>query len=298
METRISDTAPDWRPQQPTVNVRGRLLDFARPWVMGIINITPDSFWSGSRTPSASEVAARVGAMRQAGADCLDLGGYSSRPGADDVSPEEEYRRLAIGLEAVRREWPEAVVSIDTFRAGVARKCSEDWDVDIINDIGGGTLDPGMAEAVASTGCAYVLMHMRGTPATMQGLTQYGNVVADVVADMAFKADRLHQMGVADIIIDPGFGFAKTVEQNYELLAGLPEFLRIGCPVLAGLSRKSMIWRPLGLSPEASLPGTVALGMAALERGASILRVHDVAEAVQTVQVYQLLKQAQNKEEL
>lgn len=294
MDRHISDTAPDWAPEQLTINVKGRLLDFSVPWVMGIVNVTPDSFYAGSRTQQREAVEARVTAMRDAGAACIDIGGYSSRPGADEVSPDEEYSRLARGLEGVRKVWPEAVVSVDTFRAGVARKCVEDWGADIINDIAGGTLDPAMGETVASLQVAYVLMHMRGTPSTMQTLTEYDDVVADVVRDLAFKADALRQLGVADIIIDPGFGFAKTVEQNYRLLAGLGEFRRLGCPVLAGLSRKSMIWRPLGITPADSLAGTVALGTVALANGADILRVHDVPEAVQTVKVMQLLKEARS----
>lgn len=294
MDRHISDTAPDWAPEQLTINVKGRLLDFSVPWVMGIVNVTPDSFYAGSRTQQREAVEARVAAMRDAGAACIDIGGYSSRPGADEVSPDEEYSRLARGLEAVRKVWPEAVVSVDTFRAGVARKCVEDWGADIINDIAGGTLDPAMGETVASLRVAYVLMHMRGTPSTMQTLTEYDDVVADVVRDLAFKADALRQLGVADIIIDPGFGFAKTVEQNYRLLARLGEFRRLGCPVLAGLSRKSMIWRPLGITPADSLAGTVALGTVALANGADILRVHDVPEAVQTVKVMQLLKEARS----
>ena len=260
---------------------------------MGIVNVTPDSFYEGSRTECLRDVRLRVRSMREAGAQCVDIGGYSSRPGADDVSADEEYRRLATGLEAVRLEWPDAVVSIDTFRAGVARRCVEEWGADIINDISGGTLDPAMGETVASLRVAYVLMHMRGTPADMQSHTHYNDVVADVIADLAFKADALRSLGVADIIIDPGFGFAKTVEQNYRLLACLGEFRRLGCPILAGLSRKSMIWRPLGITPTASLPGTIALDTVALMHGADIVRVHDVAEAVQTVSVLQLLRDSE-----
>lgn len=290
MPNRIYDTAPELPVTPLTINIKGHLLDFSRPWVMGIVNITPDSFYEGSRTECLRDVRLRVRAMRDAGAQCVDIGGYSSRPGASDVSADEEYRRLATGLEAVRLEWPEAVVSVDTFRAGVARRCVEEWGADIINDISGGTLDPAMDETVAALRVAYVLMHMRGTPADMQSYTCYDDVVADVIRDLAFKADALRSLGVADVIIDPGFGFAKTVEQNYRLLACLGEFRRLGCPILAGLSRKSMIWRPLGLTPSEALPGTIALDTVALMHGADIIRVHDVAEAVQTVQVLQLLR--------
>lgn len=293
MQNSIYDTAPEAPVTPLTINIKGRLLNFTRPWVMGIVNVTPDSFYEGSRTECLRDVRLRVRSMREAGAQCVDIGGYSSRPGADDVSADEEYRRLATGLEAVRLEWPDAVVSIDTFRAGVARRCVEEWGADIINDISGGTLDPAMGETVASLRVAYVLMHMRGTPADMQSHTHYNDVVADVIADLAFKADALRSLGVADIIIDPGFGFAKTVEQNYRLLACLGEFRRLGCPILAGLSRKSMIWRPLGITPTASLPGTIALDTVALMHGADIVRVHDVAEAVQTVSVLQLLRDSE-----
>ncbi|MBD5310949.1 MAG: dihydropteroate synthase [Muribaculaceae bacterium] len=293
MQNSIYDTAPEAPVTPLTINIKGRLLNFTRPWVMGIVNVTPDSFYEGSRTECLRDVRLRVRSMREAGAQCVDIGGYSSRPGADDVSADEEYRRLATGLEAVRLEWPDAVVSIDTFRAGVARRCVEEWGADIINDISGGTLDPAMGETVASLRVAYVLMHMRGTPADMQSHTHYNDVVADVIADLAFKADTLRSLGVADIIIDPGFGFAKTVEQNYRLLACLGEFRRLGCPILAGLSRKSMIWRPLGITPTASLPGTIALDTVALMHGADIVRVHDVAEAVQTVSVLQLLRDSE-----
>lgn len=268
-----------------SIRIKGTLLDFSRPWVMGIVNVTPDSFYAGSRTPSAADVERRVAQMKADGADCIDIGGYSSRPGADDVSADEEYRRLATGLEAIRKVWPEAVVSVDTFRSDVARRCVEEWGVDIINDIGGGTLDPEMTPTVAALHVAYVLMHMRGTPSTMASLTNYDDVVADILADLAFKADDLRQAGVADVIIDPGFGFAKTVEQNFELLGRLQEFRILQCPLLAGLSRKSMIWKSLGTTPAESLAGTVALDTVALLHGADIVRVHDVREAVQTVRL-------------
>lgn len=260
-------------------------MDFRIPKVMGIINVTPDSFYSGSRTPGDSEILGRVLQLKEEGADILDLGGYSSRPGAEDVSAEEEYSRLARGLEVVRREWEDVPVSIDTFRACVARRCVEEWGVDIINDISGGTLDPAMWETVADLRVAYVLMHMRGTPATMQELTDYADVTAEVITDLSRKVYELRGLGVNDIIIDPGFGFAKTASQNFRLLNELGEFCRMGMPVLAGLSRKSMIWRTLGITPEESYEGTVALDAIAVDRGADILRVHDVRAARQTVEL-------------
>lgn len=275
-----------------TINIRGTLRTFDRPWVMGILNATPDSFYSGSRTPDAAAIRERVRRIRGEGADCIDIGGYSTRPGAEDVTPEEEWRRLRLALDITREEWPEAIVSVDTFRADVARRCVEEGSADIVNDISGGDLDPQMFETVAELKVPYILMHTRGNPETMQSLTDYADVTADVLTDLAFKTSRLRQLGVCDIILDPGFGFAKTVDQNYRLLADFGEFVRTGLPVLAGMSRKSMIWRPLGISPEESLPGTIALHTAALLAGASIIRVHDVAQAVQARDVVCMMHSA------
>lgn len=264
-------------------------MSFDVPKVMGIVNVTPDSFYAGSRFPGGNGVADRVEAMRDEGADMIDIGGFSSRPGAGEVPAEEEYSRLATGLEAVRRVWPEAVVSVDTFRAEVARRCVEDWDVQIINDISGGDLDPEMWDTVAALRVAYVLMHMRGNPQTMGKLTGYGDVTAEVLSDLAFKAASLRAKGVADIIIDPGFGFAKTVEQNYRLLSDLREFRLAGGPVLAGVSRKTMIWKPLGITPAEAGNGTTVLNTIALLNGADILRVHDVRPAVEAVRLTGML---------
>ena len=271
------------------INVGGNLMDFRSPKVMGIVNVTPDSFYGGSRVETAEAVRRRVAEMRRDGADIIDIGGFSSRPGASDVSPEEEYNRLAGGLEAVRIEWPEAIVSVDTFRAEVARRCVEEWNVAIVNDIGGGTLDPDMWNTVAELGVTYVLMHMRGTPATMTGLTDYGDVTAEVLSDLAFKLAELREAGVADVIIDPGFGFAKTVEQNYRLLADLREFRALGAPLLAGLSRKTMIWKTLGVTADEARDGTIALDTVALMNGADILRVHDVRPAAETIKLLEQL---------
>ncbi len=265
-------------------------MDFSRPKVMGIINVTPDSFYSQSRTFSQDAIARRLDGMLAEGADIIDIGGYSTRPGADPVSPEEEYSRLALALETVRKRHPETVVSVDTFRAEVARRCVEDWQADIINDIGGGTLDPEMWPTVADLKVPYILMHMRGTPQTMQSMTDYEDVAADVISDLAHKAARLHALGVADVIIDPGYGFAKTIDQNYRLLAAIPEFRKMGMPVLVGISHKTMIWRPLGITPEESTLPTVALDAMALQLGADIVRVHEVLPAVQTVKMLGLLR--------
>ena len=266
------------------LNIRGNLIEFNRPAVMGIVNVTPDSFFAGSRVP-ADSVTARVSEMMAQGADIIDLGGYSSRPGADTVTAEEELARLVPAIAAIRERFPDIPVSVDTFRADVARECIAQG-ADIINDIGGGDLDPEMFGTIADLRVPYILMHMRGTPATMQSLTYYDDVVADVLRDLAFKTDRLHQLGVNDVIIDPGFGFAKTVDQNYRLLAALGMFREIGCPVLAGVSRKTMIWKELGIHPDEALNGTTAINMIALMNGADILRAHDVRECAETVRLF------------
>ena len=280
-----------------TISLKGKLYPFDRPKVMGIINTTPDSFFSGSRTPDTFSIEKKVEQMVKEGVDIFDLGGYSSRPGAEDIDPETEYARLVPALKAVKKIAPETPVSIDTFRASVARRCVEEWGADIINDISGGTLDPEMWATVAELNVPYILMHMRGTPADMQTHTDYEDVVADVLKDLAFKIAELRQLGVADIIVDPGFGFAKTVDQNFRLLNELKVFGELGSPILAGVSRKSMIWRPLGITPEESLNGTTSLNTIALLNGADILRVHDVKEARQCVELVELLQHSASPNE-
>lgn len=268
-----------------TLNIRGRLMDLSTPRVMGILNVTPDSFYAGSRTPGAEAVAARVRQIRDEGADFIDIGAYSSRPGAADVPAAEEMERLRMGLGVIAREAPEMPVSVDTFRADVARMCVEEYGVSIINDIAGGQLDAAMFDTVARLGVPYVLMHMQGTPQTMQREPHYDDVVAEVFQALARGAQRLHAMGAADVILDPGFGFGKTVAQNYDLLAHLDELVALGLPVLVGVSRKSMIWRLVGGGPEDALNGTTAIHAIALMKGASILRVHDVKAAVEAVKI-------------
>lgn len=263
-----------------SVNIRGRLIEFRKPWVMGILNVTDDSFYGGCRATATSAVIDRIRVIRDEGADCIDIGACSTRPGSQPVDADTEWQRLKSAIAAVRSEWPEAVISIDTFRAVVAERCV-DAGADIINDISGGLLDRDMFDTVARLKIPYVITHMRGTPATMSEFTDYDNVTADVIKELAFRIRDLRERGVCDIIVDPGFGFAKTVEQNYELLANLEEFVRIGLPVLVGVSRKSMIWKPLGITPADALPGTMALNAAAILSGAHIVRVHDVAAAVQ-----------------
>lgn len=257
-------------------------MEITRPWIMGILNVTPDSFYDGSRCPDTEHIAARVRQITDEGADVIDIGAYSTRPGADEVSATEELARLERGMEVVRRVAPDAIVSVDTFRADVARSCVEQLGVDIINDVAGGTLDDRMFATVAQLGVPYIVMHMRGTPATMQQLTDYDNVTADVLKYLARKVDELHQMGVNDVIADPGFGFSKTVEQNYELMRGLEVFHELRVPLLVGVSRKSMVFRLLGCTPAEALNGTTVLNTLAIECCAHILRVHDVRQAVET----------------
>lgn len=268
-----------------SLNIRGSLLEFSRPQVMGIINVTPDSFFAGSRL-YYGDVVPTVGKMIRDGADMIDIGGYSTRPGAPEVSAEEELRRLIPAISRIRSEFREVIISVDTFRADVARK-SVEAGADIINDISGGDLDPKMFDVVTDLKVPYILMHTRGTPADMQRHTDYDDVAAVVLRSLVFKVDALRQRGLCDIIVDPGIGFAKTTDQNYQVLASLPAYKALGAPLLIGLSRKTLIWKELGITPGKSLPGTTALNMLSLINGADILRVHDVKEAAQTVRLYE-----------
>lgn len=273
-----------------SLNLRGQLVEIDHPWVMGIVNVTPDSFYSGSRTIDEQTLIERVRLMLEEGADVLDIGACSTRPGSQSVDTQGEMNRLNWALDIIRRVSPEAILSVDTYRAGVARRCVEEWGVDIINDISGGTLDEAMFSTIAKLRVPYVLMHMRGTPDTMSSLTDYDDVAADVLEWMARRIDSLRQLGVADVIADPGFGFAKTVEQNYELLARLDAFHALGAPLLVGVSRKRMIYTPLDCTAEKALNGTTIINTMALERGAHILRVHDVRAAVEAVKLTSLLR--------
>ena len=265
------------------------LFDFSQPRVMAILNVTPDSFFAGSRMPDAPHVERRVREAVAEGASIIDVGGYSSRPGADEVSPGEEWRRVKLGVGAVRRLAPGMAVSVDTFRSEVAARAIERFGPLIINDISAGELDPAMPAVAAKYGVPYIAMHMKGDPKTMQSLTDYKrDITAEGVAYFEARVAALLAAGIAreHLVLDPGFGFAKTTEQNYELLAGLHRLCALGYPVLAGLSRKSMIYRVLGVTPAQSLAGTVALGWECLRQGAAILRVHDVREAVDTVRIF------------
>lgn len=277
------------RPSQ-TINCRGQLIDISTPAVMGIINITPDSFFSGSRFNSEAAILERVGQIVDEGGSMVDVGAYSSRPGAENVSADIELARLLPALKVIRDRYPNLIVSVDTFRAEVAERVVTEGFADIINDISGGEMDGAMFDTVARLKVPYILMHMQGTPDTMQLNPTYMDVVADVSLWLSERVDKLRSMGVNDIIIDPGFGFGKTVEHNYSMLNRLDEFRLFQLPLLVGLSRKSMIYKVLDGDPEGSLNGTTALNTVALLKGANILRVHDVKEAVECVKLVSELK--------
>lgn len=274
-----------------TINIKGELFSLDRPVVMGILNVTPDSFFAGSRKRTEAEIAARIEEILAQGGDWIDIGGYSSRPDATPVTADEEMRRLELGLEILSRDYPSVPVSVDTFRADVARCCVEKYGVAMINDISAGELDPEMFRTVADLKVPYIMMHMRGTPQTMASLTDYTNLMDEIMLYFAEKVRQLCLMGVSDLILDPGFGFSKTLEQNYELMAHLREFGIFDLPILVGISRKRMIYQLLGGTPEESLNGTTALHTYALLNGADILRVHDVKEAVEAVRIVQKIKE-------
>ncbi|MBQ0119829.1 MAG: dihydropteroate synthase [Bacteroidales bacterium] len=268
-----------------TLSLRGRELKCDRPLVMGILNVTPDSFYAGCRATDEDAISMRVKEIVEQGADVIDIGAYSTRSGAADVTAAEEVARLRRAVEVVKREAPGMATSVDTFRAHVARVAVEELGVDMVNDVSGGSLDDAMFETVASLQVPYVLMHMRGTPATMQQLTDYDNVTCDVVEWLGARIEQLRALGAKDIIVDPGFGFSKTLDQNYELLAGLERFHELEVPLLVGVSRKSMIYKKLGVDPARALNGTTAVNTIALMAGAHIIRVHDVREAVEAREI-------------
>lgn len=266
-------------------------LDRSLPQVMAIVNVTPDSFFADSRTFDVEAVVRRIETVLAEGAAVIDIGGYSSRPGAGEVPPEEEWRRVAMGLEVVRRVAPEMPVSIDTFRSGIVERAVGRFGEVIVNDISAGELDDRMIPTVARLGLTYIAMHMKGNPRTMQSMTDYrGGIVDEVLAYFQRRIALLQAAGVRreQIVLDPGFGFAKTLEQNYALLHGLHRLCETGCPVLAGVSRKSMIWKALDTTPSGALAGTVALEWECLRQGAAILRAHDVREAVDAVRLFEI----------
>ena len=281
--------APDY-----TMNLRGKLVELQRPWVMGILNVTPDSFYADSRTPMADpdSIQQRVREMLADGADLIDVGAYSSRPGADDISPLEEMRRLEVALTAVRSVAPEVYVSVDTFRSEVARQCVEHFGVDMINDISGGVLDKAMPKMVARMGVPYVMMHMQGKPETMQTAPEYEDVLAEVLEFLARQQQRFFDAGGKDVVIDPGFGFGKTMMHNYRLMDRLEDFHELHAPLLVGVSRKSMIYKLLETTPQEALNGTTVLHTLAMMKGAHILRVHDVRAAVEARTIVETMWQS------
>lgn len=273
------------------INVNGQLMDLSTPQVMGILNVTPDSFYSNSRKQTEAEIAERAAQIVAEGGSIIDIGAYSSRSNAEHISAEEEMDRLRKGLTVVRREQPNAVISVDTFRADVARMCVEEYGVAIINDIAAGEMDADMFRTVADLRVPYIIMHMQGTPQNMQLHPHYDHVVKEVMYYFSEKVARLRDLGARDIILDPGFGFGKTLDHNYELLAGMEELSSFGLPVLVGVSRKSMIYKLLGGTPAEALNGTSVIDTLCLMKGADILRVHDVKEAVEAVRIVQKMNQ-------
>lgn len=278
-------------PEKPRyINTGGRLLDLEIPRVMGILNITPDSFYKGSRYNTDEEILKAATSMLEEGADILDVGGYSSRPGADDITAEEEGSRVLKAIKLINKEHPDAIISVDTFRADIARQAVEEYGAHMINDISGGDADSNMFKIVGKLNVPYILMHMKGEPQTMHHNPVYDDIVADIQRWFGERIYKLQNAGMKDILIDPGFGFGKTIDHNYEMLSRLGDFSITGLPVVVGISRKSMIWRTLNISADEALNGTTALNAVALMNGADILRVHDVKEAVQTIQLIKKLK--------
>jgi dihydropteroate synthase len=268
-----------------TINCKGRLIDLSKPLVMGIVNINDDSFYAGSRCNTEDVIMARVQLQLHEGASIIDIGAYSTRPGCVDVSPDVEMERIALAMKVINGNFPEAIVSVDTFRADVARFAVEECGVSIVNDISGGTLDDRMFATVADLHVPYIMMHIKGTPQTMQQYCHYDNMMDEIIKFFAERVERLKLLGVNDIILDPGFGFAKDLEQNYQLMQRLDEFKVFGLPILVGISRKSMIYKLLGNTPNDALNGTTVLNTIALTRGANILRVHDVQPAMEAIRI-------------
>lgn len=268
------------------INVNGNLMDLEHPRVMGILNVTPDSFYAGSRKQSEEDILQRARQIIEEGGDIIDIGAYSSRPDAKHISTEEETSRLRKALTLLNREMPEVVISVDTFRSDIAKMCVEEYGVAIVNDISAGNMDKNMMPTVAKLGVPYVMTHIKGTPQDMQKKPEYDNVLKDVMYYFSEKVQKMRDLGAKDIIIDPGFGFGKTVEHNYILMNKLEEFRIFDLPILVGISRKSMIYRLLSNTPEDALNGTTVLNTISLMKGANILRVHDVKEACEAVKIY------------
>lgn len=277
------------------INLQGELMDLSTPRVMGILNITPDSFYEQSRMQVDKDILTRCQEILDQGGDIIDIGAYSSRPGAQHISQEEEMTRLRHALELITKEFPQAHLSVDTFRADVARMCVEEYGVAIINDIAAGSMDDRMFETIAELKVPYIMMHMQGTPQDMQMNPSYEHMEQEVMKYFSEKVNQLYALGVNDIILDPGFGFGKTVEHNYEMLSWMEDFQTFGLPLLVGVSRKSMIYKLFGSTPQEALNGTTVLHTIALQKGANILRVHDVKEAVEAIQILDKMQTCQPK---
>jgi dihydropteroate synthase len=269
-----------------TLNCGSAVIDFSQPRVMGILNITPDSFYDGGRFMTEKDILMHAGKMLEEGADVIDVGAYSSRPGATDVAPDEEKSRLSRALGALRKEYPGILISVDTFRAEIASFAVNEYHINMINDISSGMMDADMFSVVASLRVPYIMMHMQGTPQDMQINPVYQDVTKDVLSFFAGRIRTALNEGLCDVIVDPGFGFGKRMEDNYKLLRELELLGVLGCPIMVGLSRKSMIYKLLKLTPEEALNGTTTLHTLALENGARMLRVHDVKEAIQTIRLW------------
>ena len=277
-----------------TIRCNNRIIELTSPLLMGILNLTPDSFYDGGKYISPDSVENHVRNMLEEGADIIDIGGYSSRPGAEGISEKEELKRVEPCLEMIRTKFPETIISLDTFRANIAAKAIEKYNIDIINDISAGNLEPEILDVVAEKKIAYIAMHMQGLPDNMQKSPKYAHVVKDIIDYFAKHLEQLQSKKITDIIIDPGFGFGKTIDHNYQLLAGLDTFKMFEFPVLVGLSRKSMIYKFLNTNAEDALTGSIALNLIALQKGANILRVHDVKEAKQTIELHKkILKESE-----
>ena len=273
------------------MKIKGQLIDFSVPKVMGVLNVTPDSFYDGGRYTGEEKIVSKVEKMILEGVDFIDIGAYSSRPGAAVISYEEELRRLSETMELLRSGFPESIISIDTYRSGIARKMVEEYGANMINDISAGDMDKEMFCTIADLQIPYVMMHMQGIPQTMQKNPKYDNVVKDILSVFAGKVEELKLLGVDNVILDPGFGFGKTLDHNYELMNGLEQFSVLNKPIMVGVSRKSMIGKFLGCTPDEALNGTVVLNTIALMKGVDILRVHDVKEAVEAIKIIEKLKQ-------
>ncbi len=273
------------------MKIKGQFIDFSVPKVMGVLNVTPDSFYDGGRYTTEKKIASKVEKMILEGVDFIDVGAYSSQPGAAIISYEEEVRRLSETIKVLKSRFPAIIISIDTFRSGIARKMVEEYGADMINDISAGDMDKEMFSTIADLQIPYVMMHMQGTPQTMQKNPKYENVVKDIITVFAGKVEELKLLGVDDVILDPGFGFGKNLDHNYKLMNGLGLFAVLNKPIMVGVSRKSMIGKLLGCTPDEALNGTVVLNTVALMKGIDILRVHDVKEAVEAIKIVEKLNE-------